>query len=114
MENTEFEEECINKCKVFFYGVLLIHLNRVVYIWYKKYSYKLWTGKMVIILDGFDEISPYYTPKVSILMRARGDKRASWILVSSCFSHWQKLEDILLKLAFMLQPFTLENQIEFL
>jgi ABC-type phosphate/phosphonate transport system ATPase subunit len=42
LENTEYEEECIHKCKVFFYGVLLIHLNRVVYIWYKKYSYKLW------------------------------------------------------------------------
>jgi len=41
LENTEFEEECIDKCKVFFYGVLLIHLNRVFYIWYKKYSYKL-------------------------------------------------------------------------
>ena len=31
------------------------------------------TGKMVIILDGFDEISPYYTPKVNILIRAIRD-----------------------------------------
>jgi len=45
------------------------------------------TGKMVIILDGFDEISPYYTPKVNILIRVIRDKTASQILVSSRFSH---------------------------
>jgi hypothetical protein len=72
------------------------------------------TGKMVIILDGFNEISPYYTPKVNILIRAVRDKTASRILVSSRFSHWQNLKDIVIKLAFMLQPFTLEYQIEFL
>jgi hypothetical protein len=31
---------------------------------------------MVIILDGFDEISPYYTPKVKILIRAIRDKNS--------------------------------------
>jgi hypothetical protein len=72
------------------------------------------TGKMVIILDGFDEISPYYTPKVNILQTAIRDKNSLKDLVSSCFSHWQNLKDIVIKLAFMLQPFTLENQIEFL
>jgi uncharacterized protein YpiB (UPF0302 family) len=35
LENIEFEEECVDKCKVLFCGVVLIHLNRVVYIWYK-------------------------------------------------------------------------------
>jgi hypothetical protein len=45
LENIEFEEECIDKCKVFFCGVLLIPLNRLVYICYKKFSYKLWSRK---------------------------------------------------------------------
>jgi hypothetical protein len=45
------------------------------------------TGKMVIILDDFNEISPYYTPKVNILIRAIRDKTASQIWVSSRFSH---------------------------
>jgi hypothetical protein len=70
--------------------------------------------KVVIILDGFDEISPYYTPKVNILIRAITDKMASQIFVSSRFSYQQELEDIGKKLAFTLQPFTPENQIEFL
>jgi ankyrin repeat protein len=72
------------------------------------------TGKMVIILDGFDEISPYYTPKVNIVIREIRDKTASKILVSSRFSYRQNLEHILKKLCFTLQPFRLENQIEFL
>jgi chaperonin GroEL (HSP60 family) len=71
-------------------------------------------GKMVIILDGLDEISPYYTPEVNNLIRAIRDKTASQILVSFRFSHWQNLEDIVINLAFMLQPFILENQTEFL
>jgi predicted NACHT family NTPase len=72
------------------------------------------TGKMVIIFDGFDEISPYYTSKVNILIRAIRDKTASKILISSRFSYRQNLEDVLIKLAFTLKPFTPENQIQFL
>ena len=43
------------------------------------------TGKMVIILDGFDEISPNHTPKLNILIRAIRDKTASQISVLSVF-----------------------------
>jgi hypothetical protein len=71
-------------------------------------------GKMVIVLDGFDEISPYYTLKVNILIRAIRDKTALQILVSSRFSCRQNFGGILIKLAFTLQPFSRENQIEFL
>jgi hypothetical protein len=72
------------------------------------------TGKMVIILDGFDEISPDYSPKVEMLIRAIGDKTSSKIWVSSRFSNRQDLEDLMIKLAFTLQPFTTEDQIQFL
>jgi len=115
LENIEFEEECIDKCKMFLWSAahtpeqdaLLLVENMFIRALEQR-------GKMVIILDGFDEISPYYTPKVDTLIREIRDKTASQILVSSRFSHRQDLEDIVIKLAFTLQPFTLENQIEFL
>jgi hypothetical protein len=115
LENIEFEEGCFDKCKTFLWSAahtaeedaLLLVEN----IFIRALEQR---GKMVIILDGFDEISPYYTPKVNILIRAIRDKTASQILVSTRFSYRQNLEDIVIKLAFMLQPFTRENQIEFL
>jgi len=115
LKNSEFEEGNIDKCKTFLWSAahtpeqdaLLLVEN----IFIRALEH---TGKMVIILDGFDEISPLYTPKVNTLIRAIRDKTASQILVSSRFSHRQNLEDIVTKLAFTLQPFTLENQIEVL
>jgi hypothetical protein len=53
-------------------------------------------GKMFIILDSFEEISPYYTLKVNILITAIRDKTATQGLVSSRFSYQQKLEETLL------------------
>jgi ankyrin repeat protein len=72
------------------------------------------TGKMVIILDGFDEIAPYYAHKVRMLISTIKDKTASKLWISSRLSHRKKLEDIVGKFAFTLQPFTSENQIQFL
>jgi len=41
------------------------------------------TGKMVIILDGFDEISPVYNPKGETLIKAVRNETASKIWISS-------------------------------
>jgi len=115
MESSGFEEGCIDKCKMFLWSVA--HkpeqdaLLLVKEIFLKALEQR---GEMVIILDGFDEISPHYTQKVNTLIRAIRDKTASQILVSSRFSHRQNLEDIVINLAFTLQPFTPGNQIEFL
>jgi len=69
---------------------------------------------MVIILDGFDEISPHYSPKVEKIIRVIRNETAAKIWVSSRLSYRQELEDMLGKIAFTLQPFTPENQIQFL
>jgi hypothetical protein len=115
MENVEFEEECISKCKMFLWSAAHSQEQAALEMTKKIFLQALeQTGKMVIILDGFDEICPHYTPKVNILIRAIRDKTASQILVSSRFSYRQNLENILIKLALMLQPFTQENQIQFL
>jgi ankyrin repeat protein len=72
------------------------------------------TGKVVIILDGFDEISPDYSPKVTKLIKAITDKTTSKIWISSRFSNQKELEDMLGKFACTLQPFTQENRVQFL
>jgi hypothetical protein len=115
LAHTKFEEECIDKCKMFLWKVACSPEQCTAKLVEKIFLQALeQTGKMVIILDGFDEISPLYTPKVNILIRAIRDGTASQIFISSRFSCRQNLEDILIKLAFTLQPFSRENQIEFL
>jgi hypothetical protein len=69
---------------------------------------------MVVILDGLDKISPDYSLKVEMLIRAIRDKTASKIWISSRFSYSQELENMLGKFVFTLRHFTTENQIQFL
>jgi ankyrin repeat protein len=72
------------------------------------------TGKMVIMLDGFDEISPDYSHKVEMLIRAIRDETATKIWISSRFPNRNSLENIMGKFALTLQSFSTENQIQFL
>ena len=115
LKNFEFEEESIEKCKEFLWNAAhspeqdALNVTKEIFLQALEQ-----TGKMVIILDGFDEISPDYSPKVEILIRVIRDETASKIWISSRFSYRQKLENILGKFAFTLQPFTKENQIQFL
>jgi ankyrin repeat protein len=115
LENIDFEEECIAKCKKFLWNAAhlpeQVALTLVENIFLQAMEQR---GKMVILLDGFDEISPDYSPKVEMLLRAIREKTASKIWVSSRLSYRQDLEDIMIKLAFTLQPFTAENQITLL
>jgi ankyrin repeat protein len=115
LENIEFEKECIDKCKTFLWSAAHSPEQDALTLVEKIFKQALeQTGKMVIILDGLDEISPDYSSKVERLIREIRDKTSSKIWVSSRFYYRQDLEDILVKLAFTLQPFTLENKIEFL
>jgi len=98
LENIEFEEECIDKCKMFLWKAARSPEQCAAELVEKIFLQALeQTGNMVIILDGFDEISPYYTTKVNILIGEIGDKTASQILISSPFSYRHNLEDILKK-----------------
>ena len=115
LEDTEFEYKCIDKYQTFLWNAAYspeqdaLKVTKEIILQALKE-----TGKMVIILDGFDEISPEYNPKVEKLIKAIRDETAAKIWISSRFSYWQELEDILGRFAFTLQPFTKENQIQFL
>jgi hypothetical protein len=115
LRNIEFDQECIKKCKMFLWNAahspeqFARTLVKKIFIQALELA-----GNMVIILDGFDEISPDYSPKVERLIRAIREGTTSRIWVSSRFSYRQNLEDIMIKLAFTLQPFKPENQIQFL
>ena len=100
LENIEFEEECIDKCKDFLWSVAHSpeqDASKVTKILFLQALEQ--TGKMVIILDGFDEISPDYSSKVHKLIRAIRDKTACMIWVSSRLFYLQQLEDIMGKFA---------------
>jgi ankyrin repeat protein len=114
-EDTNFKPECIDKCKRFLWSAAhsteqtALELTKEIFLQALEE-----TGKMVIILDGFDEISPDYSRKVEMLIRTIRDETASKIWISSRFSYQEQLEDILGTFAFILQPFTPENQVQFL
>jgi ankyrin repeat protein len=115
LEKIEFEHECIDKCKRFLWSVAHspeqddLHITKEIFLQALKE-----TGQMVIILDGFDEISPDYSRQVEMLVRTIRDETASNIWISSRFSYRQELEDMLGKCAFTLQPFTPKNRVQFL
>jgi len=115
LENTEFEQECIDKCKNFLWSAAHSPEQDALKVTKEIFLQDLeQTGKMVIILDGFDEVSPHYSPKVEKLIRVIRNETAAKIWVSSRFPYRQELEDMLGKFAFTLQPFTPDNQIQFL
>jgi len=115
LDNTEFEEKFIDDCKTFLWSAAhspeqdALEFTKEIFLKALKE-----TGKTVIILDGFDEISPYYSSKVKKLISALKDKTASKIWISSRLSYRHELEDIVENFAFTLQPFTQEDQIQFL
>jgi len=114
-EDIEFEQKCIDKCKKFLWSAAHSPEQDALKVTEKIFLQALeQTGKMVIILDGFDEISPDYSSNVEVLIKAVRDKTASKIWISSRSSYRHDLEDIVRKFAFTLQPFTQEDQIKFL
>jgi len=115
LEDTEFEKEGIDKCKMFLWGAahspeqVALKVTKEIFLQALEE-----TGKMVILLDGFDEISPDFSAKVEILIRTIRDKTASKIWISSRLSCREELENIVGKFGCTLQPFTQGNQIQFL
>jgi predicted NACHT family NTPase len=115
LKNIKSEEECFNEYQTFLWSVAHPTEQGAEELVKKIFLQALKDReKMVIILDGFDEISPKYTAKVNNLIRAIREKTASRILVSSRLSHRQSLEEIVENVSFTLQPFTRQKQIEFL
>ncbi|KDR06089.1 hypothetical protein L798_04481 [Zootermopsis nevadensis] len=115
LERAEFEGECINKYKEFLWEAAHSKEQNALELEKNIFLHALEkTGNVVVILDGFDEISPDYCRKVEMLIRGIRNKMASKIWVSSRASYQMNLEKILKKFAFTLRPFTIQNHITFL
>jgi ankyrin repeat protein len=69
---------------------------------------------IVIMLDGFDEISPFYKEIVFDLLQALRQTAVEELWVTTRPHLRQELEDKLVQLSFTLQPFSEKNKIEFL
>jgi len=70
--------------------------------------------RIVIMLDAFDEISPFYKDTVIDLLQSLRQTAVEQLWVTTRPHLREDLEDKLQQLSYTLQPFSEENQIEFL
>jgi hypothetical protein len=70
--------------------------------------------RIVIMLDGFDEVSPNYKETVILLLQALRQTTVEQLWVTTRPHLRQELEDKLQQLSYTLEPFSEENQVEFL
>jgi predicted NACHT family NTPase len=71
-------------------------------------------GKVVLMLDGFDEISPTYKETVINLVKALKQTSVEQLWVTTRPHLREALEDNLQQLSYTLQPYSEANQVEFL
>jgi len=78
------------------------------------FQHNIKTGKSIIMFDGFDEISPDYKNIVIDLLKAlmKYNTKQLWITTRPNMSI--ELEDNLQQFAYILEPFTRQNQLDFL
>ncbi|PSN53791.1 hypothetical protein C0J52_06217 [Blattella germanica] len=72
------------------------------------------TGRIILLIDGFDEISPKYTDNVLYILKDLLNKNFKKIWVTSRPMMKEKLEKELCSLSFQFYPFTRDEQIKFL
>jgi ankyrin repeat protein len=91
-----------------------IVLNKSCLIEQKLFKHNIKTGKSIIMFDGFDEISPDYKNIVIDLLKAliRYNTKQLWITTRPNMKF--ELENTLQQFAYTLQPFSRENQEDFL
>jgi len=70
--------------------------------------------RIVIMLDGFDEISPFYKQTVIDLLQALRQTAVEQLWVTTRPHLREELEDKLQQLSYTLEPFSEDNQVEFL
>jgi len=70
--------------------------------------------RVVIMLDGFDEISPFYKETVIDLLQGLRQTEVEQLWVTTRPHLREELEDKLQQLSYTLEPFSKDNQVEFL
>jgi predicted NACHT family NTPase len=78
------------------------------------FQQRLEEGKVVLMLDGFDEISPAYKETVIDLLKDLKQTSVEQLWVTTRPHLREALEDNLQQLSYTLQPFSEANQVEFL
>jgi len=81
---------------------------------FKQFCEQKQKVRTVIMLDGFDEISPTYDETVIDLLQALRQTAVEQLWVTTRPHLRTKLEDKLQQLSYTLDPFSEENQVEFL
>ena len=71
-------------------------------------------GRIIIMLDSFDEISPFYKKSVIDLLQALMQTGVEQLWVTTRPHLKENLEDELQQLSYILEPFSEENKMEFL
>ena len=71
-------------------------------------------GKLIVMFDGFDEISPDYRETVIDLMQVLRNSAIKQLWVTTRPNEKEGLEDQLQQFAYTLERFSEKNQIEFL
>jgi predicted NACHT family NTPase len=72
------------------------------------------TNKLVVMVDGFDEISPKYKQTVLDMLQVLKQTSLEQLWVTTRPYLRQELEDALQQLSYTLQPFSEDEQVEFL
>jgi ankyrin repeat protein len=78
------------------------------------FQHNIKTGKSIIMFDGFDEISPDYKNIVINLLKALMIYNTKQLWITTRPNMRIELEDNLQQFAYILEPFTEKNQIDFL
>jgi len=71
-------------------------------------------GKLILMFDGFDEISPVYKDIVIDLLKTLKKSRAKQIWVTTRPNMKAELENELVQFSYILKPFSKEDQVNFL
>jgi hypothetical protein len=115
LKNTKFGNKFIEECKEFLCDAAHSPEQNALELEKELFRQSLeQTVNVAVILDGFDEISSEYGSKVMTLIKELMSEMRLKIWVASRLSDRVKLEDIMMKFAFTLQPFNKENKIIFL
>jgi hypothetical protein len=75
---------------------------------------RLKEGKVVLMLDGFDETYPTYEGTILKLLRALKETPVEQLWVTTCPHLRKTLENNLQHLSYTSEPFSADNQVEFL
>ena len=80
----------------------------------KEYCEKKQKVRIVVMVDGFDEISPFYQETVISLLQALRQTAVEQLWVTTRPHLREELEDKLRQLSYTLEPFSERDQVEFL